>query len=88
MANPSVIPADTSVEAWRILRTAVRQMTPEQRVAQWESLNRSISEMQSESIRRANPSMTEAQVHIETIRRNHGPELARIAAEMLKVSRG
>ena len=59
MSNPSVIPADTSVEAWRILRTSVRQMTPEQRVAQWESLNRSISEMQSESIRRANPSMND-----------------------------
>jgi hypothetical protein len=59
MSNPSVIPADTSVEAWRILRTAVRQLTPEQRVAQWESLNRSISEMQSESIRRANPSMND-----------------------------
>lgn len=88
MANPPVIPADTSVETWRILRAAVRQMTPAQRVAQWEALNRAMSEMQTESIHHANPSMTEAQVHIETIRRNHGPELARIAAEMLKVSRG
>ena len=62
-----------------------RSTTPEQRVANWEAFNHAMAEMQSSSIRRSRPWLTELEVHIETIRRNHGVELARIAAEMLAV---
>jgi hypothetical protein len=81
--NPPIVPADTSAEAWKVLCTAMRDLTPIQRIARWESFNRQLWNAQPEAIRRANPTLSDLDVHIECIRRNHGDELATVARAML-----
>lgn len=74
--NPPAIPADTSVEAWRVQMTAIRKMTPVERVRRWEEFNEALAAMESDALRRQYPDSTERQRFLIRMRQRYGADLS------------
>lgn len=75
--NPSAIPADTSLEAWRLQMKAIGRRRVAERLAEWEALNRKGAEMEADGVRRLHPGYTDREVFLTLVRRRYGDELAR-----------
>ena len=74
--NPSAVPGDSSVEAWRVQMTAIRKMTPAERVRRWEEFNDALAAMESDALRRKYPDLTERQRFLIRMRQKHGVDLS------------
>jgi hypothetical protein len=75
-SNPPAVPADTSTSAWKVQMKAIRARSREERIAEWEALNRAGAKMEADGVRRQHPGFTEREVFLTLVRRRYGDELA------------
>ncbi len=54
---------------------AIGARTPQQRLIEWEHLNRAAAKMEADAVRRRHPEYTERQVVIAVMRLRYGDEL-------------
>lgn len=74
--SPPPIPADTSLEAWRVRTAAIGRRSVAERLAEWETLKRKGEQMEANGVRRQHPESTDRQVFLTLVRRRDGDELA------------
>lgn len=55
---------------------AIRARSPEERIAEWEALNRAGAKMEADGVRRQHPDFTDREVFLTLVRRRYGDELA------------
>ena len=77
--NPPAIPADTSDEVWQLQMAAIARRPVADRLAEWAALNRAISQMEADGIRRRHPNYSDQQVVLAAARIRYGDELVRAA---------
>lgn len=77
--NPPVVPADTTRDVWRRQMAAIGARTPQERIVEWEQLNRAAAKMEADAVRRRHPEYTERQVVIATMRLRYGDDLVTAA---------
>jgi len=71
-----LVPADTSLEAWRVQMAAIRAMTVDQRIQQWEALNSALAEMEVAAFERLFPDLSPRHRFLVRMRVRYGVELA------------
>ena len=81
------IPADTSVEAWKIQMAALRELTPEQRSQCWSEFQMQMNAVQRGAICRKYPDLDERTTTALLVQRRYGPDLARAAYPEIDLSR-
>lgn len=74
--NPSVVPTDTDRESWQLQMKAIAGRSVEDRLAEWEQLNRGAMRMATEAIRRRHPDYDDHMLFLALVRRLYGDELA------------
>lgn len=74
--NPPIVPADTAPEAWRVQMDAIARRSVADRLAEWESLNAAVLEMEVAAVRRRHPDYDDRKVFLALTRRRYGDALA------------
>ena len=77
MKYPSVVPRDTSVEAFRTQLEICRQMSPEARLEQALHWSEQVQELGRIGIRLRHPEYSDQEVHLASIRMRLGDDLFR-----------
>jgi hypothetical protein len=75
MKYPSVVPHDTSLEAFRVQLDSYRRMSPEQRLEQALQWSEEVRELGRAGIRLRHPEYSEREVELASIRLRLGNEL-------------
>ncbi|HJS08454.1 MAG TPA: hypothetical protein VJ809_12370 [Pirellulales bacterium] len=75
MKYPSVVPHDTSLEAFRVQLECYRQMSPEQRLEQALQWSEEVRELGRAGIRLRHPDYSEREIQLASIRLRLGDEL-------------
>ena len=83
----AAVPADTSLEVWKLQIAAIRRKSISERLAMAEQRQKWMREVENDFLNRRFPSASAAELAIERIRLRHGDELAR-AVEPLLLARG
>ena len=81
--NPSAIPADTSVEVWKMEMAGRRAMSHEQRMSRLMEFHDRCRIMHDEAICHRFPDISEVDFKVERARRRHGDAIAGIVKEQL-----
>ena len=83
----AAVPADTSLEVWKLQIAAIRRKSISERLAMAEQRQKWMRQAEDDFLNRRFPSASAAELAIERIRHRHGDELAR-AVEPLLLARG
>jgi hypothetical protein len=81
--NPPAIPADTSVDVWKMQIEGIRRQSISERLAIVESLNHRQRELEDRYLRSKFPHLNEGQLAVERVRHRYGSDLANEVAELL-----
>ena len=84
--HPAGIPADTSIEAWKLEIAALRRMTQEQRSRMFIEFQTAIERTQRDAVRRKYPDLDDRTVSAILVKRRHGAVLAEAAYPDLDIS--
>ena len=71
-----VVPADTDREVWRLQMAAIASRSVQDRLSEWEQLNRGTLHMAAEAVRRRHPGYDDRTVFLALVRSFYGDELA------------
>lgn len=72
----SAVPADTDRKVWQLQMAAIASRSVQDRLSEWEQLNRAALRMATEAIRRRHPDYDDRTVFLALVRRFYGDELA------------
>ena len=76
LKNSTVVPIDTTVEAWQMQMNAVALMTPDQRISVWEEMQKQFAIMEESAMKRLHPDFDDYRILVELVRARFGDELA------------
>jgi len=79
----AAVPADTSVDVWRIYVEKVRALSPEQRLIEAEKFTRLERKAEIEYLKQRFPDLGPGEFAVEVVRYRHGDALADAVAETL-----
>lgn len=74
--NPSIVPRDTSREAWRVQMGIIASMPLQRRISEWEAFNVGLALMEENAVRRIHPRLDDRGVFLRLVRRRYGDDLA------------
>jgi hypothetical protein len=77
------VPADTSLDVWRIYVEKVRALTPQQRLIEAEKFTRLERKAEIEYLKQRFPDLGPGQFAVEVVRYRHGDALANAVTETL-----
>ncbi len=77
--NPPRIPADTTPEVWRRQMAAIAERSVAERLDEWAQLNKALSLMEADGVRRRHPQYTKQQVFLAQVRLRYGDDVVRAA---------
>lgn len=77
--NPPAIPADTSAEVWHRQMQAIASRSVEERLDEWASFNREISDIEADGVRRRHPDYDDRRVFLALVRLRYGDDTVRQA---------
>ncbi len=83
----AAVPADTSLEVWKMQIEAIRKKSVAERLQLAERRQNWLRQVEHDFIKRRFPEATPTEIAVERIRHRHGDELAR-AVEPLLIARG
>jgi hypothetical protein len=79
----AAVPADTSLEVWKMQIEAIRNKSVAERLQLAERRQNWLRQTEEDFIRRRFPDATPTQITVERIRHRHGDELARTVEPLL-----
>lgn len=77
------VPADTSLEVWRLYVAGIRALTPAQRLAEAERFTSIERRAEIDYLRRRFPDLERGQFAVEVVRYRYGNELAEAVSSRL-----
>ena len=63
---------------WRRQMDAVAARSVEDRLAEWEALNRAVADIEADGVRRRHPDYNDRQVFLAIVRRRYGDDMTRM----------
>lgn len=75
-AHLAVVPADTSLDVWRRQMAAIASRSIPYRLEEWAPLNRAVTRMTEQSVRRRHPHYDDRRVFLAVVRLLYGDDLA------------
>ena len=74
--SPSIVPRDTTNDAWRVQMQIIASMSLQRRISEWEAFNVGLAMMEENAVRRIHPELSDRGVFLDLVRRRYGAALA------------